>query len=284
MAEPSAVFTVNPQNFQTDVIDRSKQVPVVILFWAEQIPVAKDMKRTLETLAGQYGGKFLLGLVDVARDQALAQHLRVQNLPALRVVQDGQLVEQMEGPQGERALRALLDGLTLSSGDLLRAQLKDVLAARDFHGALAMLKQALAAEPNNAAFKVEYADVLALTGSLDQARATLATIPEGTEGRERPVTRIEMIEEAAGMPAAAEIAAGLAKNEKDLELRYQAAVRAAVAGDVEQALEHAMLILRTDRKFRDDLGRATMVRIFTLLGKGSELASSYRRQMFNYMH
>ncbi len=281
--QPSA-FTVNPQNFQTEVVERSKQVPVVILFWAEQLPVAKDMKKTLETLLGQYGGKFALGLVDVARDQALAQHLRVQNLPAIRVVQDGQMVEQMEGPQGERALRALLDGLTMSSGDLLREQLKDILAARDFHTALNLLKQALAAEPNNVAFKVEYADVLAITGNLEQARALLATIAETADGRERPVTRIEMIEEAAGMPSAADIAAGLAANEKDLELRYQAAVRGAVAGDYEAALDHAMLILRTNRKFRDDIGRTTMVRIFTLLGKGSELATSYRRQMFNYMH
>ncbi len=284
MPDQAAPFTVSPQNFQAEVVERSKTVPVVLLFWADQIPVAKEMKRTLEMLLAQYGGKFALGLVDVARDQALAQHLRVQNLPAIRVVHEGQMVEQMEGPQGERALRALLDGLTMSSGDLLREQLKDILEARDYRTAMELLRQALAAEPNNAGFKVEYADVLAIMGEVEQARATLATIPEGTEGRARPVARIEFLEEAAGMPLAEEIEAALAKNEKDLEAHYQASVRAVVAGDVEAALEHAMFILRTDRKFRDDIGRTTMVRIFTLLGKGSELASSYRRQMFNYMH
>ncbi|NJN51768.1 MAG: tetratricopeptide repeat protein [Gammaproteobacteria bacterium] len=222
--------------------------------------------------------------MDVARDQALAQHLRVQNLPAIRVIDQGQMVEQLEGPQGERALRALLDGLTMSSGDLLRAQLKDILAAGDFRTAMDLLRQALEAEPNNLSFKVEYADVLAIMGEVEQARTTLAGIPEGTENRDRPATRIEFTEEAAGMPKAEEIAAALAANEKDLEARYQAAVRAAVAGEAEAALEHAMFILRTNRKFRDDIGRTTMVRIFTLLGKGSELASSYRRQMFNYMH
>jgi putative thioredoxin len=287
-AEPSHVVNVTPQGFQKDVVERSRTVPVVLFFWAEQVPAAKDMRRILETLAGQYGGKFALGLVDVARDQGfaqqLAQQLRVQSLPSLRVIHDGQIVDQMDGPQGERALREMLDQLTLTPGDLLREQLKQVLDARDFKSALAILKRALKEEPNNLAFKVELADVLAMTGDLDEARAQLATIPEATENRDRPATRIQMMEEAAGLSSEAEIRAGLQKNENDLELRYQAAVRAAVAGEYEAALEHAMAILRIDRKFRDDIGRATMVRIFTLLGKGSELASRYRRRMFNFMH
>lgn len=284
MAEPNPVITVTPQTFQAEVIERSRKLPVVLLFWADQIPVAKEMKRTLETLVGQYGGKFVLALVDVSRDQSLAQHLRVQGLPSLRVVQDGQLVDQLEGPQGEKALRALLDQLTLSSGELLREQLKQVLEARDYQAALGVLKKALAAEPNNIAFRVELADVLAMMGEEEEARTALAAIPETAEGRDRPKIRIELMEEAAAMPSIAAIEAGIAKNDNDLELHYQAAVRDAVAGNYESALDHAMTILQANRKFRDDIGRATLVRIFTLLGKGSELATSYRRRMFNFMH
>jgi putative thioredoxin len=288
MAEPSNVVNVTPQTFQSEVVERSRKLPVVLLFWADQIPVARDMRKTLETLVAQYGGKFALGLVDVARDQGfaqqLAQQLRVQSVPSVRVIHDGQIVDQMDGPQGERALRGMLDALTLTPGELLREQLKAVLEARDFPAALAMLKQAIQAEPNNAAFKVELADVLASMGNVDEARVALATIPEATEGRDRPKIRIELIEEAAAMSSEAEISAGLAKNPSDLELHYQAAVRDTVVGKYESALEHAMTILRTDRKFRDDIGRATMVRIFTLLGKGNELATRYRRRMFNLMH
>lgn len=288
MAEPSNVVNVTPQTFQAEVVERSRKVPVVLLFWADQMPVARDMRKTLETLAGQYGGKFALALVDVARDQGfaqqLAQQLRVQSVPSVRVIHDGQIVDQMDGPQGERVLRSMLDQLTLTPGELLREQLKAVLDARDYPAALGMLKQAIQAEPNNAAFKVELADVLAMMGNVDEARVALATIPETTEGRDRPKIRIELIEEAAGMSSEAEIRAGLAKNPNDLELHYQAAVRDTVAGNYESALEHAMTILRTDRKFREDIGRATMVRIFTLLGKGNELATRYRRRMFNFMH
>lgn len=284
MAETRTVFDVTAKNFQADVVERSQQIPVVVLFWADQLPPAKDARRVLETLAGQYGGKFALALSDVSRDQSLAQHLRVQGLPSIRVIQDGQLVDQMEGPQGERALRAMLDRLTMTSGELLREQLDDVLASGDYATALSMLKEALAAEPNNPAFKLEYADVLVLSGDLDQARSVLATVPEGTEGRERPLTRLEMMEEAAGMGELADIEAGLNRNPDDLELRYQAAVVEAVRDHYELALNHAMHILQKDRKFRDDIGRTTLVRIFALLPKGSDLAKNYRRRMFALMH
>ena len=70
----------------------------------------------------------------------------------------------------------------------------------------------------------------------------------------------------------------------DLELQCQAAVREAMRGHYEAGLNYAMNILRTDRKFRDDIGRSTMVRIFALLPKGSDLAKTYRRRMFTFMH
>ncbi len=284
MAANPAVFEVTAKNFQADVVERSRQAPIVLLFWAEQLPPAKEARRTLETLAGQYQGKFVLGLCDVARDQSLAQRLRVQALPSIRVVQDGQLTDQMDGPQPERALRAMLDRLTMTSGELLREQLGALLAAGDFETALGLLKQALQAEPNNPAFKLEYADLLVLTGDLDQGRAFLATVPEGTEGRDRPLTRLQLTEEAAGMGELADIEAALSKNPDDLESRYAAAVVEAVYGNYEGALQHAMYILQKDRKFREDIGRATLVRIFALLPKGSELAKSYRRRMFALMH
>ena len=181
----------------------------------------------------------------------------MQGLPSIRVIQDGQLVDQMEGPQGERALRAMLDRLTMTSGELLREQLDGVLAAGDYAAALAMLKQALAAEPNNPAFKLEYADVLVLSGDLDQARTVLATVPEGTEGRDRPLTRLQMMEEAAGM---GEIDRNRCRRSPRTRMTSSCAIARrsvqAVHDNYEVALDHAMHILQKDRKFRDDIGRA----------------------------
>ncbi|HEX7036537.1 MAG TPA: tetratricopeptide repeat protein [Pseudomonadales bacterium] len=282
--QSAQTFEVTPQNFQSHVIDRSRQAPVILLFWAPEVIPSAEMRRALENVARGYQGKVFIALVDVARDPTLAQHLRVQGLPSLRVVQNGQLVHQMDGAQPESTLRALLDQLTLSSAELLKEDLAALLEAGDYRRALTLLQQAIDEEPQNAAFKVELADVLARQGQAEEARRVLAAVPEGTDERDRPETRIELLEEAAGFEPLEELEAALAKDPADLETRYRLAVRAAVAGDYQRALDEALTILRTDRAFRDDLGRLTMIRVFKLMGKGSELASRYRRTMFNYLH
>ena len=278
------VFAATPESFQSDVLERSRETPVLLLFWAEQVPPSADVRRQLEAMVGGYGGKVLLGLIDVARDQTLAQHLRVQALPSIRVVDNGQIVQQLDGPQPEAALRALLDQLTLSSSDLVKAQVAELIEQGDFDRALAMLGQAIREEPNNVALRVELADLLARQGDLDGARTALSGVPANAEGRERPQTRLELAEEAANLPARETCAAALAANSADLDARHSLAVLEAAAGDAEAALEHAMTILRTDRSFRDDIGRKTMIRIFTVLGRGNALANQYRRRMFNFMH
>ncbi len=174
--------------------------------------------------------------------------------------------------------------MTVSSGELLRAELGEMLERGDHQTALSARQQAVAEEPNNQAFKVEYADLLALTGDLDQAGVVLAAIPEETEERDRPAMRLELLQEAAGMPERGELVSQLEASPEDLDVCYQLAVRTAVEGDFKTALDLAMSILQRDREFRDDLGRTTMVRMFSVLGKGSDLAAQYRRRMFNFMH
>lgn len=280
----AAVFEIELASFQTEVVERSRQVPVVVLFWTAEVAPSAETKNVLERLAGQYQGKFALGLSDIAKDQTLAQQLRVQGIPSIRVIRDGQLIEQMDGPQGEGTLRQLIDALTQSPADALREQLAEHLAAEDFDAALAVLRQAIAAEPGNVGFKVEWADVLLLQQDLDGARKVLATIPEETPERERPAMRLEILEEAAGMGSAEQALAAVAADDADLDARYRAAVTLAAERRYGEALDHALAILQRDRTFREDAGRLTMIRVMALMGKGDEVAKRYRRRMFNFLY
>ncbi|MDP6376940.1 MAG: tetratricopeptide repeat protein [Pseudomonadales bacterium] len=284
MEAQAQVFAVNPQTFQTDVIERSQNTPVILLFWAEQVSPSTDARRQLEALAPQYSGKVWIALVDVAEDQTLAQHLRVQGLPSIRVIQGGQIVDQLDGPQDENTLRALLDTLTLSSGEVLRAPLEQILERGDFDAALELLQQVINEEPQNQAFRVELADVLIRQGKLEDARQALGGIPEDVEGRDRPVARLGFAEEVAGMRGMAELEAALGEDADDLEACYELCIHHTCEERFEQALEIALSILQADREFRDDIGRTTMIRIFQILPKGSEIAGSFRRRMFNFMH
>jgi putative thioredoxin len=277
-------INITPETFQSEVIERSQSIPVLVLFWADQVPPSVQTKQLVETLVAQFAGKVALALSDVAADQTLAQHLRVQGLPSIRIVHQGKIVDQIDGPADEAQLRTLLDTLTQSPTDMLKEQLDQILATGDFDTAVDLLQQAVNQEPGNQAFRVELADVLLRRGDLDDARTVLASIPQDTPERERPQNRLEFLEEAAAMASIDELVQQLQTRPDDLELKYQLSVQQVVTGDYEAALELAMDVLRTDREFRDDMGRLTMIRIFDLLGKGNELVSKYRRKMFNFMH
>ena len=281
-AKPT-VFNVELPSFSTDVVERSKEVPVVLLFWTDQIPPAADTKRHLETLASQYQGKFALALCDVAQTPELAQQLRVQGIPSIRVVANGQIAHQLDGPQGEAVLRQMIDELTMSGSERLKEGLERLIAIRDWEAALGLIRQALTEEPNNASFRVELADLLARKGDLDDARVALESIAEDTPERDRPAARLEIAEAAAAVDGGAP-GSRPEPGADDLHALYDAAICEAADENYEAALEYCMTILRTDRTFREDAGRKTMITIMTAMGRGSELAQQYRRRMFAFMH
>ena len=282
--EMNAPINVTVETFQTDVIDKSQSIPIVVLFWAEQIPQSVQGKSLLEQLLAEYQGKFVLALSDVAIDQNLAQRLQVQGLPSIRIIHLGQIVEQIDGPADETQLRPILDGLTESAADAIKGDIDHMMATGDFAGAVAALQESIQEEPKNQALRVELADVLVRKGDLDDARTVLASVPEGTADRERPQNRLEFVEEVAAMDSMEALEQAIVNQPADLETKYQLAIQLIVAEQYEQGLDRCMDILRTDREFRDDIGRLTMIRVFNMLGKGNETAGKYRRKMFNVMH
>ena len=284
MNTQALTFEVAADTFQEDVIDRSRTLPVVILFWAEQVPESVQMRDTFLALVEQYAGKFVLGLADVARDQTLAQHLRVQGLPSLRIVNDGQIVDQKDGPQDESVLRDLLDTLTMSSTDKMADQLAALIAGGNVESALLLVRQALLEEPNNNDFKVEYADLLVRDDQLDAAKKLLADIPEDFAGRKRPAMRLALAQEVQEYPALDELQTALETEPDNLQLRYQTALRLVTGYEYEPALEMCLGIVQADRNYEDELGRTTMIRIFELLEKENPLLGQYRRRMFTFLH
>ena len=280
----SAPIDVSVETFQSEVVDRSQSLPVVVLFWAEQVPPSVQVKSQLEVMLGQYQGKFALALSDVALDQNLAQRLQVPGLPCIRVIYKGQIVDQLDGPADEDQLRTMLDQQTQSLDDAIAGDLQQALEQKDFATAVTMLQAAVEEEPNNQALRVDLADVLVRKGDLQDARTVLASIKEDVADRSRPQTRLEFMEEAAAMPELEELTAAVEADSANLDLKYQLAVRHVVAERYEESLLVGLEILQADRSFRDDLGRLTMIRVFDVLGKGNELAGQYRRKMFNLMH
>lgn len=284
-AEATSV-EITAQNAQT-VLDGARDRPVLLLLWAEPDLPSKDLKDEAERVAARFQGKFLLAHLDLSREQALgqqlAQQLQVRALPSLRLLVDGQIADQMDGPMDGRQLEAWLEPHLLSGLERLRAVLDQVLERRDFDQAAQLLQQAIRDEPTNVTLRVELADVLARAGRTEDAESMLAGVPEDAEGRDRPAERLALRQELTQYPDVPTLEARL-EDPRDLEARYQLAVHRLADEAYEPALDLLLEILRTDRTWEDDLGRRAMLRAFAVMGKGHPLSSSYRRRMFNFMH
>lgn len=281
---PTNIVEVSIQNFQTEVVEKSKQVPVLLEFYADEAEQSAQLAPLLRKLAGEYQGKFVLARVNIRENQQLVQQLQVRTLPTVKIIYQGQMAENLEGPQQEAQLRAILDQLTMSPVEVIRAQLDMLLAEGNRGAAIEMLQQAITEEPKNFALHAELADLLIMEGRIDEAKQVLAPLPPDTEGISKPRSRIEFMEEAATLPPASELSASLEADPEDLARRYQLAVRLVADDKVEAALEELLAMLKQDRHYDEELARRTMIKVFDLLGKGNELATTYRRKMFTFLY
>ncbi len=284
MSEAQHVFDVSVQNFNSEVAERSQKTPVLLEFYADGAEQSQETAALLARLSGEYDGKFLLGRVDIQRNPELVQQLQVRTLPTVKVVFQGQIVQNLEGPLPEPQLRELLDQLTMSPVERIRAQVDELLEQGDRPAAIQLLQQLIAEEPGNHGIAVELADLLIMEGDMDQAQTMLRGLPDDAEGISKPLNRIAFIEEASSLSSVLELSQSVAGDVDNLRLRYELAVAQVSDDRTEAALENLLVMLQKDRDFEDELARKTMIRIFELLGKGDEIATRYRRKMFTFLH
>ncbi len=277
------VIEVSAQNFQSDVVEKSKDVPVLLEFYADEAEQSRAFAPVLQKLVGEYGGKFCLARVNIRDNQQLVQQLQVRTLPTVKVIFQGQMVENLEGPQEEAQLRQLLDQLTMSPIELIRGQIDELVRQGDRGAAISMLQRAISEEPGNHALQAELADLLVMENRVDEARQIIAGLPEDAEGIARASNRIEFIDLAASLPGIVELEKQLA-DASSPEVAIDLAVRLVADDRIEEALEQLLAALKQDPKFDDDRARKTMIKVFDLLGKGNEMATTYRRRMFTFLH
>ncbi|MBC80548.1 MAG: hypothetical protein CMQ33_06915 [Gammaproteobacteria bacterium] len=275
---------VNAENFQSEVVEKSAQTPVLLEFYADSAEPSQKFAPVLRQLADEYQGKFLLARVDVQANQALVQQLQVRTLPTVKVIFQGKMVQDIEGPQEPAALRSMLDQLTMSPMERVREQIDLLLANGQRQQAIQMLQQLIGDEPNNHILHAELCDLLIMESRVDEAQQILVTLPADTPGIDKPKNRLQFIELASALPPLAELQSLVDGDGSNLELRMNLAYRLIVDDQIEAALEQLLELLKLDREWQEQKARATMIQVFDLLGKGNQIATAYRRKMFTFLH
>ena len=107
----SNVVEVSAENFQSEVAEKAAHTPVLLEFYAESPEANQEYSNLLRQLAGEYKGKFLLARVNIQNNRQLVQQLQVRTLPTVKVIFQGKMLQDLEGPQKLDQLRMLLDKL-----------------------------------------------------------------------------------------------------------------------------------------------------------------------------
>jgi putative thioredoxin len=275
---PAHASDVSAATFQQDVIERSRQAPVLVDFWAPWCGPCRALTPVLEKLAADYDGKFELAKVNSDDNQQLAAEYGVRGIPNVKAFVDGKLVDEFVGAQPESAVRQFIDALLPTAEDLLRREAAQRLAQGDAQGALALLERAEESARHDDALLADKMEVLLALQRSDEAKAVASRL--GPLAAQDPrigalLARLEFAGSAGEDPAA--LRARVQADPQDLDARLRLAKLDVADQRYESALEQLLEIIRRDRKWNGEAGRKTMLAVFDLLGGNADLVSKYRR-------
>jgi putative thioredoxin len=286
MSDASAhVRDVSDAEFDTAVIARSREVPVLVDFWAAWCGPCRVLGPVLEKLAGERGGDFELVKVDTDRNPASAGRFQVRGIPHVVLFKGGQPVDQFTGALPETAVRAFLNKHCPSATDRHVAAGLARLAAGDAAGAEAALAQVLAANPGHAGARLGMARVALQRRDAAAVHAHVERIPPQAPEREVGAhleAAAALVDAVAGAGDEATVAARVANQPDDLEARFALGVHHLAAGRHREALDAFLAVVERDRKWRDQAARKAMLTVFGVVGVRDPLANEYRRQLMIY--
>ncbi|MCG2577715.1 tetratricopeptide repeat protein [Dechloromonas sp. XY25] len=275
-------FDVSIEEFEAKVLIPAETVPVVVDFWAPWCEPCKVLKPLLEKLAEEYKGRFILAKVNSDENPELAQHFGVRSIPSVKVLFQGQLVDEFNGALPEKQIREFLDRIALPAGPEqvnLREQAAALVAEGKLEEALAALVQASQANPQDQAIQLDAVDVLMQLGRNDEAKQLLAGEYANEPDRANALrARLALLDGAADT---APLEAKLEANPDDHATRLELSKAYAAQSRFREALDAALEVVRRDRFFNEGAGRKAVLALFEALSgeQYDDLVREFRRKM-----
>jgi putative thioredoxin len=241
----------------------------------------------LEKLAEEYQGKFLLAKLNSDENQALAQQFGVRSIPTVKAIYKGKLVNEFSGAIPESELRHFIDNLKPSPEEELRLQASTLYQQEDYEQALEILAEAQTLAPDNTPIKIDIASVLVAQENFIEAKTILDQLPleyKNEDAVKQLLTKIAIHEKSEGLEDIDKLEQSIASNPEDLQARIDLANAYIARKNYPEAIEQCFEIIKIDRDFQDDIGRKTVLDIFTLLGNDDDLVKSSRRRLSSLLY
>jgi putative thioredoxin len=266
------IISVSEDDFEYQVLEFSKQVPVVVDFWAEWCGPCKSLGPILERFTAEAKGAFRLAKVDVDQNPNLALKYSVRSIPSVKAFRDGQLVAEFVGLQPESKIREFLHKLSPSEHDLILEKGLGLLDHEAWQEAETYFREFLKKNPNNPTGLLGLVRSLLAQGFIEEPSRIIKVFPPSKEFNTVQVLQplVKALIESKEFPS---------YSEDLLEAAYMNGLRLIKMGNFEAAMDGLLEIIRQDKRYRDDGVRKVMLGIFEVLGANNSLTRQYRNEL-----
>ena len=285
----SLVKEVSEATFMQDVVEASKERPVIVDFWAPWCGPCKTLGPQLEEAVRAANGAVTMAKVKVDENQAIAGQMQVQSIPTVFAFSNGQPVDGFQGAVSASEIKAFVDRVVAANGGEVESGLDSAVASAeqmlddgDFEAAIETFSAILEEDANNIKSYIGLIKCHIAAGDLDQAEAILNGIPlEISQSPEIEAVhaQIELAKQARDAGPINELALLVEKNPDDNDARFKLAQALHGAGQVEDAVDQLLELFKRDREWNDGAAKAQLFTIFEALEPNNEIVLNGRRKL-----
>ena len=288
--ENPVIIEVITENFMAEVIERSKETPVIVDFWAPWCEPCKQLTPVIEKIIKEKNGNVILAKMNIDESPEVAQQLKIQSIPAVMAFNDGQPVDGFIGVQPEKNIIEFINKISsLKNSSSIEENIiagKKYIDDGDIETAALVFSEILKIEPENISAKSMLARCLLRGDQIDEAEDIINNLPPNSENNQDFVSvrsEVEVFKNAKNNPISneqeGELRRDIDKNPKNHQMRLDLAKLLLAKGENENAINELLKIIEFDPKWNDGEARKQLIEIFNILGNEDILVIEGRKKL-----